>query len=52
MKPFSVTGQVAQPRSWWSDEPVVREVMMHVVGIEQRDEHVDVEQGDAAHNFL
>ena len=48
MKPFSVTGQVAHPRSV-IDEPVVREIVMHVVRIEQGHEHVDVEQGDPAH---
>src|SRR5262245_42030076 len=30
-------------------EPVVRDVVMDVTGIEQRDEHVHVEQRDTAH---
>src|SRR6185503_8027104 len=30
-------------------EPVVGDFVMHVVGIEERDQHVDVEQVDDAH---
>ena len=38
---------MAQPHAAVVGEPVVRQLVMHVVGVEERDEHVHIEQRNA-----